>query len=163
MHLYVDGGIIGRNPSVIGGTWAFVAVSGGGPIHEASGVVRPADVKLPVVTNNITELLAVTEALEWAAKPKENLHVGSVIVFTDSFVTLCRLTRAKTKWGGVPHSIRDRFLAARRAIPVVKGMLVEGHPTKEQLRVGMGPNGPASPYNVRCDQLCNLAKKGVTS
>ena len=51
--LYTDGGVIGQNPSPIGGTWAWCMVSEGGErTRHAYGYVTPADLGTPTVSNN---------------------------------------------------------------------------------------------------------------
>jgi ribonuclease HI len=72
--VYCDGGVIGSNPSAMGGTWAFVLVFSEiinlvtkieVPYSiESSGVITPADVDLPSVSNNVSEIVAALNALE---------------------------------------------------------------------------------------------------
>ena len=51
--LYTDGGVIGQNPSPIGGTWAWCMVGADGTrTRHAYGSVTPADLGTPTVSNN---------------------------------------------------------------------------------------------------------------
>ena len=48
--LYTDGGVIGQNPSPIGGTWAWCMVGADGTrTRHAYGYVTPADLDTPTV------------------------------------------------------------------------------------------------------------------
>jgi hypothetical protein len=62
--LYADGGVIGANPSTIGGVWAWCQVADGRRGQCASGVITPTGAGLPAITNNLTELYAILEARE---------------------------------------------------------------------------------------------------
>jgi hypothetical protein len=148
--VYADGGLCGRNPSPHGGSWAFVYVDAlENVLREASGFVTPAEAGLPYVTNNYTELLAVTMALEglpagWAGK-----------VFTDSFVTYNRLLGSKS-FKGIPPEFVARFRAAVDKLgPFIVGLL-SGHPRPEDLEAGHNGGVAVSEFNVRCDELCCL-------
>jgi hypothetical protein len=66
MDLYCDGGVIGSNPSLIGGTYAYCVVQDGARVAGRSGVVTPRSLHMPVVTNNLTEMLAALKALNYA-------------------------------------------------------------------------------------------------
>ena len=150
IDIYTDGGVIGKNPSERGGTWGFVVVKDGKAIYELSGILRPIDISLPVVTNNMTELWAIMSALEWS-------NAWTPTIYTDSIISFYRLTKKKAKWAGIPNDIRERFVAARsrHALPV-KAVHLKGHPTKAMLASGRCPKGtPVSKWNVRADDLCN--------
>lgn len=145
---YSDGGCVGRNPSTLGGTWAYVLLSAAGEVlAEESGLVTPADVGLPAVTNNYTELLAAVRALE-------ALPAGwQGTLYTDSFVTLCRITTGK-KFAGIPEPLRERCLTARAGLRH-RVVLLGGHPSRDDLFRGRRKDGlPVSKWNVRCDALC---------
>src|SRR4051794_41446106 len=82
--IYADGGVIDRNPSSIGGTWAYCHVDDDdNRISEQGGIFIPSPRGL--VTNNRMEFLALLSALEalpsgWSGR-----------VCSDSRVTLGRL------------------------------------------------------------------------
>lgn len=144
--LYCDGGVIGPNPSRLGGTWAWCLVAGEDIIRHGSGVLTPEDWGGPV-TNNATEAVAALMALE-------SMPPGwKGVLHTDSLVTLRRLqTHPPRKLEPI---IRNRVLALRR-----RGgwgvALVAGHPTRLELKNGRRErNGlPTSKWNCWCDEEC---------
>ena len=160
-HLYVDGGCVGRNPSKIGGTWAWCHVIDDEMVRWDFGVVRPMDACLDAITNNFTELLAAVyglEAMEEESLAKLN-RKWKGIVHTDSKVTLRRLTDGK-RFNGIPQWLRLLALDLRRDrkwTPV----LIGGHPTKAELRTGYrkGTKLPVSEWNAWCDEACREEAK----
>lgn len=148
--LYTDGGLCGKNPSTVGGTWAWIAVDGDHVWASDSDVVTPADLEVDFITNNLVELLAVVLALE--AIPDDEIFDGTI--FTDSDVTLARI-RGSRKYKGIPFHLKQRaryqFWRHREA----KGVLVAGHPTQSDLARGFTTEGvPVSKWNVWVDQRC---------
>ena len=87
MKLYTDGGVIVRNPSSFGGTYAFIIVDGGKEVFSKAGVYTPADMRTPDVTNNQMELLAVLLGMEYAHA--KGIKIREIV--SDSQVTLGRL------------------------------------------------------------------------
>lgn len=169
-HLYCDGGVIGRNPSAHGGTWAWCEIAERSKdwvlFDHDSGVVCPSDPSSlspgttvswwppKPITNNVTELWAAVHALTAAGRGWDG------VLHTDSKVTMLRLTTG-TGFGGVPQWLRLLTLGLRRGRRW-KVELVGGHPTKDELLAGtLRRNGlPASKWNVWCDERCNqLAKE----
>lgn len=152
-EVYCDGGVIGRNPSTIGGTWAYVVPHTDGTCTVESGVVTPQEAGLPVITNNYTELFAVVKAME-------NLPEGwDGTIFTDSNVTVSRIVRRRKppKFEGIPADLQLRLAEARKRI-VYDVVLIAGHPTKEELRLGKNHKGtPVSKWNVIADEACETA------
>lgn len=146
--VYTDGGVIRKNPSPHGGTWAWCAIDAAGVLlRDDSGLVTPADVGLPAVSNNLTELLAAVKAM--AGLP--DLWEGTI--YTDSFVTLCRITTGK-KFAGIPAGLVEtcRFHRGRLRH---KAALLGGHPNRAELAAGVRKDGtPVSQWNVRCDKEC---------
>ena len=149
--LFADGGIIGRNPSPIGGTWAWVAVDAAGDVvAQASGII-PAPPG-GTVSNNLAEFVAVVQALEqmpdgWAGT-----------LASDSAVTLGRLCQ-EWKLTGLPWTwIRRGMLVLQRLGPITP-LLLQGHPTRADLARGIGAKRgyPVSIHNVTCDRLCQEA------
>jgi ribonuclease HI len=148
--VYADGGVIGPNPSAAGGTWAFCFVDAAGDrLWGASGHVTPAEIGLPAVTNNLTELLALLLALEplpagWAGR-----------VFTDSLVTLRRFTPGGKKFAGIPADLVGRVIDARTRLGAYSLTLLGGHPNRAELAAGVRKDGlPVSAHNVWCDKRC---------
>lgn len=149
--LYADGGVIGRNPSSVGGTWAWRHVNANGePVAEESGVITVAEAKVGFVTNNLTELLALVNGIE-------ALPAGwRGTVYSDSNISLGRLFRG---WAlnEVPQWLIERMGAAMRHVDIEhsREVLLDGHPTKAQLEAGTGKRGnPVSIHNVWCDEAC---------
>ena len=153
LSLFTDGGVIGRNPSLLGGTWAWCLIDGDEIIRSASGAVDPKDIDLLTVSNNTTELLAAVLGLE-ATGPG-----FSGVWYTDSKVTVYRLTTS-TKFKGCPDWLRNRALAVRENQKYTVKLL-GGHPNKAELTTGIRSDGaPVSKWNVWCDKECRrLAKE----
>lgn len=155
LELYTDGGVVGRNPSALGGTWAWCLVGDNKVIDEGSGFISPEDMELEVVTNNVSELYAALRGVE--ALPEG----FSGRLYTDSIITLYRFTDGNG-FKGVPDWLKERVLAARKnANWQYDAVLVGGHPTRHELRLGCRKDGKrVSKWNVRCDKRCReLAAK----
>jgi ribonuclease HI len=157
VSVYADGGVIGKNPSPIGGTWAYILVDSDRlKVDSGSGVVRPADVGLPAIENNLTELLACLQAMErlpdgWAG-----------VIHTDSQVTVFRLRGKNPKLNGIPEAMRERLRLARGRLGTYSMVLLDGHPTRAHLKAGVGKRGkPVSLWNVECDRECSRLARGV--
>lgn len=145
--VFVDGGIVGRNPSEIGGTWAWCEVIDGERVQEQSGSVTPEEIGLPRVTNNFTELLAAVLALE--AMPDG--WCGTL--YTDSKITLYRL-KGSRKFAGIPDSLRERCERQRERLRF-EVVLLGGHPTVLEMYRGRRSDGtPVSCWNVWADRQC---------
>lgn len=157
--LYADGGVINKNPSLLGGTWAYVIVSDNDKviIKKASGVVTKAEIGTPV-TNNQMEFLAVVRGLANVYDPSELKEVRS-----DSNVTLGRIFKDWSITNIPDWILEERNQAVKRYKKKgwsngleVKHTLLSGHPTAIQLESGVGRNGhPVSIWNVWCDKMCN--------
>ena len=150
--LYTDGGVIGQNPSPIGGTWAWCMVNADGTrTRHAYGYVTPADLGTPTVSNNHTELLALVLGLEalpagWAGT-----------VCSDSWVSLQRVFLA-AKLANVPPWLVERLQTLQKsgALKQMTYILLDGHPTRAELAAGIGKRGHGvSIHNVWCDQQCS--------
>lgn len=144
--VFCDGGVIQKNPSSIGGTWAWCGVDAdGNRIVERGGVCPAPDGRL--ITNNHTEQIAIVKALEF-------LPDGwSGVCHSDSMVALGRVFLGwATK--NLPANIIYRTTAARLRMGQMKFVLLQGHPTKADLKRGIGAkrNLPVSIHNVWCDQ-----------
>ena len=151
--LYTDGGVIQKNPSSIGGTWAYCMVKWDGTLlYEDYDVVRPSKFSAGVVTNNQTELLAVIRGLQ-------TVHRDQVIhIYSDSEITLGRLFKGYAM-ENIPAWMVEELDAEIKRLHLFrkfKYTLLSGHPTKAQLETGIGKRGhPVSEWNKRADTLCN--------
>lgn len=150
--LYSDGGVILKNPSNIGGTWAWCGVDrNGNRIIGKSGSI-PANGR--EISNNHTEQIAITLALE----AMEDGWSG--IVYSDSMVALGRVFK-NWREKNLPANISERSKAAVKRLGAIETVLLQGHPTKADLESGIGKkrNLPVSIHNVWCDKACNLEAK----
>jgi ribonuclease HI len=170
--VYTDGGCVLKNPSDVGGTWAWVAVESlfilgasptAGGIDSTAKLVKYASGFIPnylnvKLTNNVMEYVAVVYALEAMSDG------WSGTVYSDSEITLGRVFGTWRNKGLEPRLIERKERALKR-LGVVKGEHVDGHPTKKQLLSGIGKRGnPVSKWNVLADKLCNqesLKAQGV--
>jgi ribonuclease HI len=165
--VYADGGVIGRNPSTVGGTWAFCWVDANGHrVLERSGHVTPAELGMDAagksfqsVSNNVTEFLALLLALEPLAG-----HLQTIAAYTDSGVTLQRFASPHvTKMHGVPTDFVSRLGVMRSCIHPVFTLL-GGHPNRSELKAGFRSDGkPVSAHNVWCDKECSVAGAKLVS
>jgi len=148
--LYADGGVIGANPSRVGGTWAWRLVDADGNVLDhASGDYLCGDIHGYVpVTNNFTEFLALVKGLK-------SLPDGwSGLVCSDSAVTLGRLFRG-WKMTGIPTWLVVAGGAALQRLGPVEHLLLDGHPTRAHLAAGVGKRGnKVSEHNRWCDEEC---------
>lgn len=153
-QLFADGGVIGRNPSGIGGTYAFSILKNGRVIQTGGSVIVP--ISETKISNNVSEFVAVLEGLE-------HLYADwSGIVYSDSKVTLGRFF---CDWSltNIPSDLQARMKSAKSRLAnfaEFKYCLLEGHPTKSDLARGFGKKGyPVHEQNVWCDKKCkSLAK-----
>lgn len=156
--LYADGGVIGVNPSPIGGTWAWCQVQNGVRIATASGIITPAEARLPVITNNLTELYAILQA-------RDSLpYAWTGTIHSDSWVSLQRVFLA-ARLNNVPDWLVRRLQTMQRDgwFSGCAWQLLDGHPTKAQLSAGVGKRGnPVSEHNVWCDLACQQRAREVS-
>lgn len=153
-HLYVDGGVVLKNPSPIGGTYAYRLLKDGEVVSEGGFFISCKDARVEAMTNNITEMMALVKGLE-------NLPddwTGTIL--SDSTITLGRAFSGH-KWKNVPAWLCHRFVVQRYRLVnwnIINKELLSGHPTRKQLATGIGKNGlPVSEHNVWCDQAARLA------
>jgi ribonuclease HI len=149
--LFADGGVIGSNPSAIGGTWAWRWVREGAESCSFSGVITPQQAGLPAITNNLTEMLALVSGLQalpasWAG-----------VVYSDSQITLGRIFLG-WKWKNIPLWLHHEYQQARARLvnwDKIQWVLLQGHPTRAELAAGIGSRGyPVSEHNVWVDKTC---------
>lgn len=182
--VFADGGCIGPNPSEIGGTWAWCLVNEAGqrnwnnsgillahyPPNQAPLDYSPEIGRYGAVSNNHMEFLALLKALEF-------LPDGwSGTVCSDSMITLGRffvgrgrpgmidLPPGVTRMGGlgawrlknIPSLWAQRMETAVQRLGRINVVLLDGHPTRDQLAAGKGKRGqPVSEHNVWADKRCN--------
>lgn len=156
-ELYCDGGVIGHNPSKIGGTWAFHIVYGEFSKEAGvSGVITPEQAGLPAITNNLTEMLALLKGIECLPADWQGT------IYSDSMITLGRAFEG-WKWNGIPlwmHKIYQEQTKRLIHWSEIKHVLLQGHPTQAELLSGVGNKGyPVSIHNKWCDQACNQRAK----
>lgn len=165
--VFTDGGVILCNKSPYGGSWAWRAVAPaesrpfvkdgivGGVCADAeevshnSGLVILPERAGKLLSNNVTEMMAAVDALE-------NMPEGwSGTLYTDSDVTRQRLFE-HAALNGLPSNVVARMERALVRVGDVKGVLLQGHPTKDDLRVGFGKKRglPVSIHNVWADHEC---------
>jgi ribonuclease HI len=147
--VYCDGGVMQINPSPLGAAWAWCHTNDKNVVlTEESGLLLPSKT-WPQITNNYAEYVACLRALE--ALP-DDWH-GSV--YTDSNVTIGRMSKG---WAteGIPELLVTRARHCLSRLGVIDWYLLDGHPTRAQLREGYGKRGnPVSIHNVWCDEQCS--------
>jgi ribonuclease HI len=157
--LYCDGGVIQINPSPIGGTYAYRILQDDQVIRENAGLIA-ASPDLPLITNNLTEMLALVNGL--ADLPAD--WIGTI--YSDSQITLGRAFLG-WKWTNVPYWLRKGYAEQRFRLlnwSLIQHQLLSGHPTKAQLAAGIGKHGfPVSEHNVWCDKACGKIADSVLS
>lgn len=149
--LYADGGLLDRNPSKIGGTWAWCGVDeNDNRIYERSGYRFPTDI-CTQITNNQTELEAILQALEFLFREYPS-WTGTF--YSDSLISLGRVFW-RTTLNNLPQDLLNRLAIVKNRLKSVGGQLtfdfsygdadaslklydikamhVKGHPTDEQL------------------------------
>jgi ribonuclease HI len=158
VSVYADGGVIGSNPSAIGGTYAYRLIEENGEVgHYIDGAfVLTSQMNGGVVTNNHTEMWAVLSALELVP----DAWAGTL--YSDSQITLGRVFMG-WKWANVPKFMHEKYQVLRARLVNfndIKYVRLDGHPTKAQLQAGKGKRGgPVSEHNVWCDHACTDAGK----
>jgi ribonuclease HI len=152
LKLYTDGGVISKNPSPYGGTWAWVLVKDDQVLAHASGLLTPSMIEeYSTVTNNQSELYAILMGLK-------HLNYWDVVeVCSDSNVSLGRVFRWSSL-SNIPKWMVTMLLDQKGRFSKWKQFsytLMDGHPTKAHLASGIGKRGhPVSRWNKLCDDLC---------
>jgi ribonuclease HI len=158
--LFCDGGVVNKNPSNLGGTWAYCYVEGGARVVEAHDYLLPWQMGTELITNNQMELIAMVFALE--AMPLD--WVGKI--YCDSQNTLGRCFE-HWRMQNIPAWLMLRMDAAvkrmedRLTAGTITYELIAGHPTKADLARGYKDKGMVAyrvfPHNVWCDRMCRVA------
>jgi len=158
--IYGDGGVLGANPSPVGGVWAFCLVGADGRrLYEAAGHITSDEAKslgLQWTSNNFAEVMALLLAFEAMSGD------ATLRVFSDSRNAISAHQRAgdPDPWKPpyLPQPIWGRMVAARDRLGPMKFTLLKGHPTKQDLARGQRPDGkPVSEHNVWCDKAATAA------
>lgn len=153
LRLYTDGGVVKKNPSPIGGTWAWILVKDDNHIISShKGFISPKDMQMgDFVTNNQTELLAVVQGLCYL----DNYEV--VEICSDSEITLGRLFRG-SPFKNIPEWMKSALEQEKERLINFKLFtyeLMDGHPTAIEVLHGIGKKGHVtSRFNVMCDDMC---------
>lgn len=150
-YLYTNGGVILKNPSTIGGTYAWCIVENGEIVDRGSGYITPESMYLDVVTNNQAELYAVLRGLA-AICDNEIVEIRS-----DSEITLGRIFK-NYSFNNIPEFMTCLLKAEKNRLKnfrQFKYTLMDGHPTQAQVDKGFGKQGHVtSKFNVWCDKEC---------
>jgi hypothetical protein len=154
ISIYADGGIIGRNPSPVGGTYAFCCVdANNNRIIERGGIVLAPKGKH--ISSPTIEQIALVMALEYLPEG------WSGRVHSDCQVALYRVFK-NWRTQGLPGSVAARTTAALNRLGKLEYKLIAGHPTKEDLRRGWSSKKhhlPVSEHNVWTDDEANRQKQ----
>lgn len=167
-ELYCDGGLMKKNPSSIGGSWAFCGVD-----SERKLLIAYADIVVckesQIISNNTTETIAICKALEL-------MPIGwDGTIISDSKVALTR-TFSNPKFTGCPGNVRIRLKEAFNRLKVKNYIHVAGHPIITELKGEFGFDNetnlplsrklsdsgkqmPCSKHNAYVDALCNQVMK----
>jgi ribonuclease HI len=149
--MIADGGVIGRNPSVLGGTYACKLISDGKTIFETSGLIFPEELGVESITNNHSELYALLSGLillpwKWRGT-----------IWSDSKVSLMRMF-CGASMNNVPYDLINRLENHKARLvhwDQIQYGLLDGHPTREQLVQGFGKRGhPVHEANCWADKEC---------
>lgn len=150
MRLYVDGGVVKKNPSPIGGTWAWCLIDNDEIVLSGCGSILPTP-GFPGISNNYSEMVALLEGLE----STRSMWSPQFRVFSDSQVTLNRVF-GNWRWSNLPETLEMRYLRLQQdpKFRDLECFLLHGHPSKKELEIGFKRGLPVSKWNVWCDREC---------
>lgn len=153
-YVFTDGGLVGPNPSKLGGTYAWRWLNEAEElIGECSGLLTPGQLNVQEVSNNTMELFALADALEllpsgWAG-----------IIVSDSQMALGWAFKGWNQAKAHPASC-IRIAQAVERFGDFTYVLIGGHPSKAELERGMRKDGMrVSKHNVACDKECTRLSK----
>lgn len=151
-RLFTDGGVIGSNPSAIGGTVAFcMQFSGAGQLKYARAF-SAKQLKVDEVTNNQTELYAVILGLGYLFEEE------IACIYSDSEITLGRLFKGYAM-KNIPEFMVNKLSKERKRLinwHRFQSILLKGHPTWMELNNGISKTGrPVHSLNKWCDEQCS--------
>lgn len=155
--VYTDGGCVGRNPSPVGGTFAWCHVDRHDlRLHTDAGTLTPDKAFVHAVSSNLMELYALVNCL--LALP--NGWYG--VVGVDSMITIGRVFDS-WQLNQIPNWLIALLGTAMRHVDIekCKAVLLAGHPSRAELDVGFSKKRqlPVSIHNVWCDEACNEQKR----
>lgn len=179
--LYCDGGVMGVNPSPMGGMFAWRHVVDGAVIEQARGLLvpdseggylldaaarlwagLPSEIRLDVIRFDGSEstggMVSNNHAELFAAiRALEAVPRGwAGQLVTDSQITINRLsgsTLLDPRY--VPVALVSRMALALTRVSHIEYMHVAGHPTKADLKRGCKRGGaPVSRHQHWCDREC---------
>ena len=166
LAVYADGGVVGKNPSALGGTWAWCHVNDTRlvvPVVSTCIVAKGHDYILPhhlgveTITNNVSEYVALLRCLQ--ALPEG----WSGPVYSDSMITLGRFGMG-WRHENVPGILEVEMHEARQRLGKLTWNLLDGHPTRAQLEAGVGKRGgKVSVFNWLVDKWCQELGKAYRS
>ena len=157
---FCDGGVMGSNPSKLGGTWAWCHIGAGNErIATKSGMIKTIPGKRDEITNNEMELAAMIYLLQsfperWSGQ-----------VFTDSRLTVLRIKAVQNGRSTREISMKSIVLikAALDRLSTVEVYWLPGHSREPFpfLVYGLG-TVDVNPHNRWCHQACDDAKTAQT-
>lgn len=151
--LFADGGVYQKNPSPVGGPYAWCLVADGEAITTGQGFVYPAQIGMPNVTNNNTELIALCTGIlalpdDWRGTVASDSAIALGWVFSGF------------KIDKVPARLQPMLLNTRKRARNLRYLCLAGHPKPADLETGSrlskAPHLPVSRFNVWCDTQCGL-------
>lgn len=158
LNLYTDGGVIKKNPSSLGGTYAWILVDEDDEtiLDSGFGTISPDRMGTLFVTNNQTELYALLKGLK-------SLYDGDIAqICSDSEITLGRVFK-NYSFTNIPNWMQDKLKEEKKRLQNFSKFtytLMDGHPTLAQLESGIGKRGhTTSKWNKWCDEHCNEASR----
>ena len=128
-------------------------------VYHAAGMVTPDAMRVPAVSNNHTELLALVRGLDYL--PDD--FTGTV--YSDSAVSLQRVFEA-ARLHNVPAWLVADLQRIQKSgrLARMRYALLDGHPTRAHLAAGIGKRGHVvSEHNVWCDAQCTAIARQVQS
>lgn len=160
LKVFVDGGLLGRNPSPIGGTYGIVYIQiDDTVISELSGVIDAETLGYNgFVSNNVSELYALCLGI-LKITPVHGLEVH---FYSDSEITLGRVFCGDAL-NNVPDWLKEMTRNARlhlRKLNLKGYTLLAGHSSIADCAAGWNKakNLPASKWNTHVDRMCNQAR-----
>lgn len=151
--LWTDGGLLSRNPSKIGGTWAWVRVNEKLEIeNQSSGILLPKHLNTEArvyteVTNSHSEITAIYRGL----RELPDDWIGEIV--TDSKLCISWLTQKdrlgeRLVWKNCPDWLQERVIQEQNRIYGSGGHLkyrhVDGHQN----------DSIDHRFNILCDDMC---------
>lgn len=138
LEIYTDGSLKRER-----GAWAFIIVSCGKVIHEASGYQK---LRLAEKSSNRMEFQAAIEALSWLPKTSD------ATLYSDSRNLVDTMTLWVEAWA-------DQAWVKKNKRPIPNVDLIQKLYSLEQqhtLEWRWIPAHAGNPHNERCDELCRM-------